>query len=82
MSALQRVTDSLDEKEDDAEQYLTFLLVDEEYEVTTLRVQETKRWDCVILIANSSPYLCGVSNLGGSIEPVVDLCLNSGRQTL
>ncbi|PCH64728.1 MAG: chemotaxis protein CheW, partial [Gammaproteobacteria bacterium] len=39
--------DVLGEIEDGAEQYLTFLLGDEEYGVEILRVQEIKGWDIV-----------------------------------
>lgn len=75
MSDLQTVTDSLDEKEEGAEQYLTFLLDEEEYGVEILRVQEIKGWDRVTHIPNSPHYLCGVLNLRGTIVPVVDLRL-------
>ncbi|OUR73953.1 chemotaxis protein CheW [Methylophaga sp. 41_12_T18] len=74
----EQVTDSLEvigEVEDGAEQYLTFLLGDEEYGVEILRVQEIKGWDTVTSIPNSPSYLCGVLNLRGTIVPVVDLRL-------
>lgn len=75
MSDLQKVTDSLDGTEEGSEQYLTFLLDDEEYGVEILRVQEIKGWDRVTHIPNSPHYLCGVLNLRGTIVPVVDLRL-------
>lgn len=81
MSELQAVSDALDvldEKEEGAEQYLTFLLDDEEYGVEILRVQEIKGWDRVTHIPNSPHYLCGVLNLRGTIVPVVDLRLRFG----
>ncbi|MBL4638128.1 MAG: chemotaxis protein CheW [Proteobacteria bacterium] len=67
--------DVLGEIEDGAEQYLTFLLGDEEYGVEILRVQEIKGWDIVTNIPNTPDYLCGVLNLRGTIVPVVDLRL-------
>lgn len=73
-----QVKDSLDvmgEIEDSAEQFLTFILGDEEYGVEILRVQEIKGWDRVTNIPNSPHYLCGVLNLRGTIVPVVDLRL-------
>jgi purine-binding chemotaxis protein CheW len=73
-----QVNDSLDvmgEIEDGAEQFLTFILGDEEYGVEILRVQEIKGWDTVTNIPNSPHYLCGVLNLRGTIVPVVDLRL-------
>jgi len=81
MSELHAVSDSLDlidQKEDGSEQYLTFLLGDEEYGVEILRVQEIKGWDNVTRIPNSPHYLCGVLNLRGTIVPVVDLRLRFG----
>jgi purine-binding chemotaxis protein CheW len=67
--------DVMGEMEDGAEQFLTFILGDEEYGVEILRVQEIKGWDKVTNIPNSPHYLCGVLNLRGTIVPVVDLRL-------
>jgi len=74
----QQVSDALDSitsVDDNSEQYLTFLLGDEEYGVQILRVQEIKGWDQVTSIPNSPHYLCGVLNLRGTIVPIVDLRL-------
>lgn len=57
----------------DAEQYLTFILADEEYGVDILRVQEIKGWDSVTPIPNTPPYIKGVINLRGTIVPIIDL---------
>ena len=57
----------------DAEQYLTFILADEEYGVDILRVQEIKGWDSVTPIPNTPSYIKGVINLRGTIVPIVDL---------
>ena len=76
MSEVQQVNESADVIEDmadDAEQYLTFVLGDEEYGVEILRVQEIKGWDNVTAIPNTPHYLCGVLNLRGTIVPVVNL---------
>lgn len=75
MSELQQLNDSLDDVDDRTEQYLTFLLGEEEYGVEILRVQEIKGWDDVTHIPNTPDYLCGVLNLRGTIVPVVDLRL-------
>ncbi|MFW5427254.1 MAG: chemotaxis protein CheW [Methylophagaceae bacterium] len=75
MSELQQLTDSLDDIDDRTEQYLTFLLGEEEYGVEILRVQEIKGWENVTHIPNTPDYLCGVLNLRGTIVPVVDLRL-------
>lgn len=57
----------------DAEQYLTFILANEEYGVDILRVQEIKGWDSVTPIPNTPAYIKGVINLRGTIVPIVDL---------
>lgn len=67
--------ESITSVDDDSEQYLSFLLGDEEYGVEILRVQEIKGWDQVTHIPNSPHYLCGVLNLRGTIVPIVDLRL-------
>ncbi|MDT8371415.1 MAG: chemotaxis protein CheW [Gammaproteobacteria bacterium] len=76
MSELQQVDQPLESLEGvdvDGDQYLSFILGDEEYGVEILRVQEIKGWDNVTPIPNSPEYLCGVLNLRGTIVPVVDL---------
>ncbi len=59
----------------DIEQYLTFILDDEEYGVDILRVQEIKGWDSATAIPNTPPYVRGVINLRGTIVPIIDLRL-------
>lgn len=85
MSELQQVTESIDAIEEInggvAEQYLSFILGDEEYGVEILRVQEIKGWDSVTKIPNTPHYLCGVLNLRGTIVPVVDLRLRFDMPT-
>lgn len=56
-----------------ANQFLTFSLVNEEYGVDILRVQEIKGWTPVTHIPNAPAYLKGVLNLRGTIVPIVDL---------
>ncbi len=57
----------------EADQYLTFILNNEEYGVDILRVQEIKGWDRVTPIPNTPEYIKGVINLRGTIVPIVDL---------
>ncbi len=57
------------------EQYLTFLLAEEEYAVEILKVQEIKSWGPVTPVPCSPGYVLGVINLRGAIVPVVDLRL-------
>jgi len=55
------------------DQYLTFMLADEEYGVDILRVQEIKGWDKATPIPKTPEFLKGVINLRGAIVPIVDL---------
>ncbi len=62
----------------DGDQYLTFLLGEEEYGVQILRVQEIKGYTGVTRIPNTPPYVKGVLNLRGTIVPIVDLRMKFG----
>lgn len=55
------------------DQYLTFMLNEEEYGVDILRVQEIKGWDNVTPIPNTPEFIKGVINLRGTIVPIIDL---------
>jgi purine-binding chemotaxis protein CheW len=55
------------------DQYLTFILDNEEYGIDILRVQEIKGWDKVTRIPNTPEFVQGVINLRGSIVPIIDL---------
>lgn len=59
----------------DADQYLTFMLGEEEYGVDILRVQEIKGWKKVTPLPSAPAYVRGVMNLRGTIVPVIDLRL-------
>jgi purine-binding chemotaxis protein CheW len=54
-------------------QYLTFTLGHEEYGVEILKVQEIKGSSVITPIPNTPAYIKGVTNLRGTIIPVVDL---------
>lgn len=58
---------------DHANQYLTFLLGDEEYGVEILRVQEVKGWEPVRNMPNLPSYVKGVINLRGDVVPIICL---------
>lgn len=64
----------------DGNQYLSFLLDDEEYGVDILRVQELRGWTPVTHVPDMPDYLKGVLNLRGAIIPVIDLRLRFGLQ--
>jgi purine-binding chemotaxis protein CheW len=55
------------------DQYLTFVMDEEEYGVDILSVQEIRGWEKTTKIPNSPNYLKGVINLRGTIVPIVDL---------
>jgi purine-binding chemotaxis protein CheW len=55
------------------DQYLTFMLGDEEFGVDILRVQEIKGWEQATAIPNTPEYIRGVMNLRGTVIPIVDL---------
>lgn len=74
MSNIQDIVGDLDALTDEnADQYLTFILAGEEYAIDILRVQEIKGWDKVTSLPRTPDYLQGVINLRGTIVPIVDL---------
>lgn len=58
---------------EDPNQYLTFVLGDEEYGIDILKVQEIKGYSSITTIPNAPPHVKGVMNLRGTVVPVVDL---------
>lgn len=57
----------------ESEQYLTFIMDEEEYGVDILAVQEIRGWESATHVPNSPSYLKGVINLRGTIVPIMDL---------
>lgn len=57
----------------DEQQYLTFIMADEEYGVDILAVQEIRGWEQSTVIPNAPEYIKGVINLRGTIVPIMDL---------
>lgn len=57
------------------EQYLTFLLAQEQYAVDILCVEEIRSWEHPTKIPNAPSYVKGVINMRGIIVPIVDLRL-------
>ena len=55
------------------QEYLTFILGDEEYGIEILKVQEIRGYDAVTRIANTPDFIKGVINLRGHIVPIIDL---------
>ena len=67
---------------DSDQEYLTFILDNEEFGVDILCVQEIKVWSPVTEIPNTPDYLKGVVNLRGVIVPIVDLRERFQREPL
>lgn len=57
----------------EAQEFLTFTLGQEEYAIDILKVQEIRGYDTVTRIANAPDFIKGVINLRGLIVPIVDL---------
>ncbi len=75
MNVSAQVDQSLMQTDMGTDQYLTFLLGDEEYGVDIMKVQEIRGWDGVTAIPNTPDYVLGVSNLRGMVVPIIDLRL-------
>ncbi|MGM0553336.1 MAG: chemotaxis protein CheW [Pseudomonadota bacterium] len=64
------------------DQYLTFILADEEYGVDILRVQEIKGWERPTPLPNTPDYIRGVINVRGMIVPIIDMRRRFGMEPL
>lgn len=60
------------------QQFLVFMLGDEEYAIDILKVQEIRGYDNVTRIANAPDFIKGVTNLRGIIVPIIDLRIRFG----
>lgn len=58
---------------DNSDQYLTFIMADEEYGVDILCVQEIRGWESATPLPNAPSHIKGVINLRGTIVPIIDL---------
>lgn len=64
-----------------ADQFLSFLIADEEYGIEILKVQEIKSWGAYTPLPKSPEYVLGVINLRGAIVPIIDLRCRFGLPT-
>lgn len=62
------------------EQFLTFLLAEEEYAVKVLRVKEILAYQTVTRVPKTAEWIKGVFNLRGSVVPVIDLAAKFGQR--
>lgn len=77
----QEQSDMLEQRAD-GQQFLSFLLDNEEYGIDILRVQELRGWTPVTHVPDMPAYLKGVLNLRGAIIPVIDLRERFGLETV
>ncbi|WP_199243946.1 chemotaxis protein CheW [Bacterioplanes sanyensis] len=68
----------MEEPEGNEQQYLTFIMANEEYGVDILAVQEIRGWEPTTSIPNAPDYIGGVINLRGTIVPIMDLRMRFG----
>lgn len=59
-------------------QYLTFFTAGEEYGVNIGKVKEIVKFEAVTTVPNTPPWVRGVTNLRGTVVPVVDLAVKFG----
>jgi purine-binding chemotaxis protein CheW len=60
-------------KSQESQQYLTFLLQDQEYGVEIFKIREIRGYAPITPIPNVPPHVRGVMNLRGTVLPVIDL---------
>jgi len=58
-----------------AGQYLTFVTAGEEYAVRILKVKEIVEYGAITAVPNTPGWIRGVTNLRGSVVPVIDLAV-------
>src|SRR5262250_1152019 len=63
------------DREQDVQQYLTFIIAGEEYAISLLKVKEIIEYDTVTSVPKMPEWVRGVINLRGSVVPVVDLAV-------
>ncbi|WP_224360939.1 chemotaxis protein CheW [Hyalangium versicolor] len=59
-------------------QYLSFFVAGEEYALSILQVREIIEYDTVTRVPSAPVWVRGVTNLRGSVLPVIDLSLKLG----
>lgn len=61
------------EVQEDQDQFITFLIGEEEYGLDILTVREVKAWTEITKLPNTAEFILGAVNLRGVILPVLDL---------
>jgi purine-binding chemotaxis protein CheW len=63
----------VEDKARDSQQFLTFLLENQEYGLEIFKIREIRGYAPITPIPNVPPHVRGVMNLRGTVLPVVDL---------
>jgi purine-binding chemotaxis protein CheW len=63
-------------------QYLGFFIADEEYAVGILKVKEILQFEAITRVPGMPPTIRGVTNVRGSVVPVIDLAVRFGLPEL
>jgi purine-binding chemotaxis protein CheW len=63
-------------------QFLTFMLQDQEYGIDLFKIQEIRGYTPATPIPNLQPHVRGVMNLRGTVLPVIDLRMKFGLPTV
>ena len=74
------MSDEIRKSGDDANQYLTFMLAEEQYAVDVYDVKEVLEYTTVTRVPRTQEFMRGVINLRGSVVPVIDLRLKFGME--
>jgi purine-binding chemotaxis protein CheW len=59
-------------------QYLTFFTAGEEYAINIGKVKEIVKYEAITTVPNTPAWIRGVTNLRGTVVPVVDLAVKFG----
>jgi purine-binding chemotaxis protein CheW len=68
----------IEDKAQDSQQFLTFLLEGQEYGLEIFKIREIRGYAPITPIPNVPPHVRGVMNLRGTVLPVVDLRMKFG----
>ena len=74
------VTETAEPVESPIEQLLTFLIAEDEYGISILRVREIAEYRSLTPVPKTPPWMRGVMNLRGTVVPVVDLAAKLGLE--
>jgi len=65
---------------EEAQQYLTFMLSGETYAISILRIKEIIQYGQMTEVPRMPDFIRGVINLRGAVVPVIDLSARFGKQ--